>query len=68
MMFDEYDVVQAKRDLTPKVSKGTRGSIVMVHDPTAGDYEVEFVDGQGDHIALLTVNAVDIEVDSPSQE
>ncbi|MDI3329035.1 MAG: DUF4926 domain-containing protein [Alicyclobacillaceae bacterium] len=68
MMFDEYDVVKAKRDLTPEVPKGTRGTIVMVYDITAGDYEVEFVDGQGNHIALLTVNAVDIEGYSPSQK
>ena len=67
-MFDEYDVVRAKRDLTPNVPKGTRGTIVMVHDSTAGDYEVEFVDGKGEHTALLTVNAVDMEIDRSPQE
>jgi len=66
-MFDEYDVVRAKRDLTPDVPKGTRGTIVMVYDSTAGDYEVEFVDDNGNHTALLTVNAVDMEIVHPPQ-
>ncbi len=65
-MFHEYDVVYAKRDLAVCVPKGTHGTIVMVYDPERGDYEVEFFDRQGNHIALLTVRAVDIE--SGSQE
>ena len=61
-MFDEYAVVRAKRDLSPDVPKGTLGTIVMVYDRNVGDYEVEFVDAQGNHKALLTVNVVDLEV------
>lgn len=61
-MFDEYEVVKAKRDLSPNIPKGTCGTIVMVHNQNTGDYKVEFVDDQGNHMALLTVNAVDLEI------
>jgi hypothetical protein len=58
-MFDEYEVVKAKRNLSLEVPKGTRGTVVMVYNKN--DYEVEFFDKQGNHISLLTVNEVDIE-------
>ncbi len=33
----------------------------MVYDENVGDYEVEFLDEQGNHLDLLTVNAVDLD-------
>jgi hypothetical protein len=60
-MFDEHEVVKAKRNLSVEVSKGTIGTIVMVYDGSVNDYEVEFFDEQGNHITLLTVNAIDLE-------
>jgi hypothetical protein len=58
-MYNEYEVVKAKRNLSLEVPKGTRGAIVMVHD--SSNYEVEFIDENGNHLALLTVNAIDLE-------
>lgn len=58
-MFDEHEVVSAKRNLSVKVPKGTQGAIVMVYD--SSNYEVEFFDENGDHLALLTVNAIDLD-------
>jgi hypothetical protein len=58
-MFDEFEVVKANRNLSLEVTKGTRGTIVMVHD--SSNYEVEFVDEKGNHLATLTVNAIELE-------
>jgi hypothetical protein len=60
-MFTEYEVVKAKSNLSEEVSKGTRGTIVMVYDSSTHDYEVEFFDEHGEHLALLTVNELDLE-------
>jgi hypothetical protein len=60
-MFDEHEVVKAKRNISVEVPKGTIGTIVMVYDGSVNDYEVEFFDEQGNHITLLTVNAIDLE-------
>lgn len=58
-MFKEFDVIKAKRKLSPFVEHGTLGAIVFIH----GDhYEVEFVDEQGESLELLTVNKDDIEL------
>lgn len=61
IVFTEYEIVKAKRNLRGEVSKGTRGTIVMVYDSSVRDYEVEFFDEQGNHLALLTVNELDLE-------
>jgi hypothetical protein len=58
-MFNEYEVVKAKSNLSSKVPKGTRGAIVMVYD--SSNYEVEFIDENGNHLTLLTVNTNDLE-------
>jgi hypothetical protein len=59
-MFDEYEVVKAKSNLSLEVPKGTLGAIVMVYD--SSNYEVEFIDENGNHLTLLTVNAIDLEI------
>jgi hypothetical protein len=60
-MFEEYDVVRAKRDLSEAVRKGTEGTILIVHQAVPPAYEVEFVGQEGDSLGVLTVTVVDIE-------
>lgn len=63
-MLEEYSSVLAKRDLSDKVRKGTRGAIVMVYSKVQGVYEVEFFEGD-EHLCLLTVNESDLEIAPP---
>ncbi len=59
-MFNEYDVIKAKRTLSEQVYKGCKGVILMIfEEPTA--YEVEFVDDNGNSLEIITVNEYDIE-------
>ncbi|XQY92230.1 DUF4926 domain-containing protein [Metabacillus sp. HB246100] len=59
-MFKELDVIRARRRLSPFVEFGTLGTIVLKHNEN--DYEIEFVDEQGQTLDLLTVNKNDIEL------
>ncbi|WP_273127806.1 DUF4926 domain-containing protein [Bacillus weihaiensis] len=59
-MFKELDVIRARRRLSPFVEFGTLGTIVLKHKEN--DYEIEFVDEQGQTLDLLTVNKNDIEL------
>ncbi len=65
-MINEYDVVKAKRSLSPKISKGCRGAVLMVFDEPSLAYEVEFVDEIGVTIDVITVYPNDLEVVSGS--
>ena len=42
-MFDEYDVVKAKRKLSDKVLKNSIGTVVMIFPEFLNDYMVEFM-------------------------
>ena len=42
-MFDEYDVVKAKRKLYDKVLKNSIGTVVMIFPEFLNDYMVEFM-------------------------
>lgn len=42
-MFDEYDVVKAKRKLSDKVLKNPIGTVVMIFPEFPNDYMVEFM-------------------------
>lgn len=59
-MFKENDFVEANTDLSNCVSKGDRGTIVLVYQKPSLAYEVEFIDMQGDTKELLTVQPEDI--------
>ncbi|MDR2487588.1 MAG: DUF4926 domain-containing protein [Clostridiales Family XIII bacterium] len=59
-MLDEYAIVKAERDLSDKVLKGCQGTVVLVHTSPKLGYEVEFVDDEGDTLAVLTVYPADI--------
>lgn len=57
-MFDEYEVVQLVHDLASTgVRAGTRGTIVMVYPSDPPEYEVEFMDFEGNTLAVETVRA-----------
>ena len=42
-MFDEYDVVKAKRKLSDKVLENSIGTVVMIFPEFLNDYMVEFM-------------------------
>lgn len=60
-MFKEYDVVFAVRDLSTIVLKGIRGVILMIYNSTPPQYEVEFIDEDGNSIEIITISEKDIE-------
>ena len=75
-MLHENDVVRLKHSIAASSSSawpgmpstalatGTIGTVVMVHAANSlnSAYEVEFVDGAGHTLALLTLNENDIEL------
>jgi hypothetical protein len=61
-MFDDYDVVRLVSDLESKGLKaGTRGAIVMIYPSHPPEYEVEFVDENGNTLGIETVKMEQIE-------
>lgn len=58
-MFSEYDVVLAKRTLSDKVPAGSKGAVLMCFDNN--DYEIEFVDADGETLEVMTVAGNDLE-------
>ena len=59
-MFKENDFVEANRDLSNRVLKGDKGTIVLVYQKPSLAYEIEFIDIQGDTKELLTVQPEDV--------
>jgi hypothetical protein len=57
-MFSEYDIVISNKDLM-SIPKGSKGTIVLCYEDST-DYEVEFVDGDGDTIDVITVSEKDL--------
>ena len=45
-MFDEYDVVKAKRKLSDKVLKNSIGTVVMIFPEFPNDYMVGFMEDE----------------------
>jgi len=60
--FFEYDVVRSTRPLGDDVPSGTTGAILIVFASTHPQYEVEFVDTEGESLAVLTVKEEDLEL------
>lgn len=60
-MFKEYDVVRALKDISEKVPKGSEGTVLMIFSSTPPQYEVEFMDDEGNTLDILTVHEKDIE-------
>lgn len=61
-MLKEYDVIEAKRDLSQYVKLGTKGVIMLIIHKNPNKYEVEFVNNDGDTLELLTVDELDLEL------
>ena len=60
-MFNEYDVVYTKVDLSPQIPKGSRGVVLMIFNNTPNDYEIEFVDEGGETLGVVTVSEIYLE-------
>ncbi|PTU70394.1 DUF4926 domain-containing protein [Chromobacterium haemolyticum] len=60
--FFEYDVVRSTCSLGDGVPRGTTGAILMVFASEHPQYEVEFVDSEGESLAVLTVKEEDLEL------
>lgn len=60
--FFEYDVVKSTRSIADEVPTGTTGAVLMVFLSTPPQYEVEFIDSDGDSLAVLTVKQEDLEL------
>ena len=54
----EYDIVKSVRDLNSEIPKDTIGTVLIVYNST--DYEVEFVDEEGQTLDVITVSQDDI--------
>jgi hypothetical protein len=83
-MFQDLDIVKLKRDITEikdstgevvTVLAGTYGTVLIVYSADFGfqaraplDYEVEFLDGEGHTLGLLTVSEPDLEFDSSYEQ
>lgn len=59
-MLNEYDVVVATRDLSDKVPKGTKGTVLMIFQSPDLAYEVEFINGSRETVGVLTVKIEDV--------
>jgi Domain of unknown function (DUF4926) len=62
MTFLDYDVVKARKQLGNAVPPDTVGTVLMVFAGEPSSYEVEFVDGVGESLAVLTVLEDDLEL------
>lgn len=63
-MFNEYDVVKLKKDLpSHNLPAGITGAVLLIYPqpPLPPAYEVEFVDDQGETLAIVAVQEEDLE-------
>jgi hypothetical protein len=68
MAFEEHDVVRLVRSLPEHgLTAGATGAVVHVYDDPSEAYEVEFIEPDGNTIALVTVRPDELElVERPS--
>jgi len=59
-MIKEYDIVESTKDLSEKILKNCKGTVVIVYSNSPGAYEVEFVNDVNETLDVLTVNEGDI--------
>ena len=59
-MLNEYDVVESTRQLSENVPIRSRGTVVMVYRVPRIGYEVEFINGEGGTLDVLTVYEDDV--------
>jgi mono/diheme cytochrome c family protein len=63
-MFQEYDIIRLKHALPARgLSVGATGTILLIYEQPAlpRAYEIEFTDGNGNTLALLTLQEEEIE-------
>lgn len=63
-MFCEYDIVRLKREMPAEgLSAGATGIILLIYEqpPLPPAYEIEFIDGNGNTIAILALQEDEIE-------
>jgi len=66
-MIVEHSLVVLKRDRAPeRLSSGDVGAVVHVYDD-GGAYEVEFIDGGGTTVALLSLTADEVRLVEPGE-
>jgi hypothetical protein len=66
-MMKEHSLVVLDRDSAhEKLSRGDIGTIVHIYEGGKG-YEVEFVDGSGHPVALITLDAADVRPIGPDE-
>lgn len=53
-MYEEHQIIKAKKDITHKIKAGSIG--VIVYKYTEDVYEVEFFDNNNETIDVITVN------------
>lgn len=58
-----YDVVRSAQPIG-KIPVGTKGTVLMIHG-SGQDCEVEFVDEFHNTLAVVTVSAIDLQLDLP---
>jgi hypothetical protein len=66
MMKEQSLVVLDCDSAHEKLSRGDIGTIVHIYDGGKG-YEVEFVDGSGHTVALITLDAADVRPIGPDE-
>jgi len=61
-MFEELDIVRLKKDLPSEgLLAGQTGTVHMLH-PAHANYLIEFCDDKGNMLALVSVDAEDLEL------
>lgn len=66
--FKEYDVVVSNKILSKNVLKGCRGAVLICYYSENNEYEIEFVDANGETIEVLTVSGSDLELEKTGSE
>lgn len=62
-MIKELDIVTLTRDIQEHgLTKGSRGAVVHCYSDARG-FEVEFMDGKGEEVNVLTLEKADIQLD-----
>ena len=59
-MFELYDLVEASVDLSEKVTKGCKGTILLIYPDFPFSYGVEFIDDSFDTLDVVIVTANNI--------
>ncbi len=59
-MIKKYDIVESLKALNDKVSKGCKGTVLIIYSDFPPTFEVEFVDEMNETLDVLTVMENDL--------